>query len=215
MKPDSAIFIFPFQLHYIAARRSPAERHHMTISFSDRGNGHDSMLPLLNRPFPVNQEDFPLLRTIVGAFQKHPGFDSGEALGCLRVFLSRKLRQVQCLPDGNVSERDPLFESLLARIRENYNRPLNIKILAEMLGLSESYLRKMVRKQLNGIPLGAFLRHQRFSHAYELLQHTELTVREIAATCGYADNFFLQPCFQTGLVSSPTEFRKHHHEKKL
>lgn len=215
MKPDSAIFIFPFQLHYIAAGEVPAERHHMTISFSDRGNGHDSMLPLLNRPFPVNQEDFPLLRTIVGAFQKHPGFDSGEALGCLRVFLSRKLRQVQCLPHGNVSGRDPLFESLLARVRENYNRPLNIKILAEMLGLSESYLRKMVRKQLNGIPLGAFLRHQRFSHAYELLQHTELTVREIAATCGYADIFSFSRAFKRDSGVSPTEFRKHHHEKKL
>ena len=112
-------------------------------------------------------------------------------------------------------KRDPLFESLLARVRENYNRPLNIKILAEMLGLSESYLRKMVRKQLNGIPLGAFLRHQRFSHAYELLQHTELTVREIAATCGYADIFSFSRAFKRDSGVSPTEFRKHHHEKKL
>ena len=212
MKPDSAIFIFPFQLHYIAAGDVPAERHHMTITFSDRGNGHDSMLPLMYRPFPIDPEDLPLLEAIVGAFQKHRGFDPGEAPGYLRVFLSRKLRQVQSLPPGTVVSRDPLIEALLARVRENYNRPLSIKILAEMLDLSESYLRKRIKKQLNGISLGAFLHHLRFHHAHELLLHTDLPIREIAQTCGYSDIFSFSRAFKTDAGISPSEFRKHYSE---
>ena len=208
MKPDSGILIFPFQLHYIAAGSVPAERHHMTISFSDSGSGGNSVLPLKNRPFPVEKEDIPLLRAVAGAFQKHPGFDPGEAIGCLRMFLTRKLRWSRETDGGTLPLHDPLFEALLGCVRDHYDRPPSIKMLAGMLHLSESYLRKRIKKQLNGISLGVFLRHLRFSHAYELLQHTDLPVREIAAICGYADIFSFSRAFKSDSGMSPAVFRK-------
>ncbi len=82
-----------------------------------------------------------------------------------------------------------------------------------MLGLSESHLRRLVREQLGGISLGTFLHRLRFQHSYELIQRTDLSMREIAVRCGYSDIFSFSRAFKRDAGISPTEFRKRSREK--
>ncbi len=211
--PDSGILIFPFQLHYVNLDVPYESRYYMTVTFLDRGNGRDSILPLMNQPFSVEPEDVLLLKKIVGAYQQLPGYEAGEALGCLRIFLSRKLCQIRHQSRHDIPVRSPFLERLLACIREHYDQPLSIKTLAEMLGLSESHLRRLVREQLGGISLGTFLHRLRFQHSYELIQRTDLPMREIAVKCGYSDIFSFSRAFKRDAGFSPTEFRKRCREK--
>ena len=205
--PGSGIVIFPFQIHYFDLSRPRPERFFLTISLNDRGNGRQSLLPLMNRPFPIGSEDFPLLKTIVCAYQKHPGYQPEDAVNALRLFLSRKLRQSKKAAPV-VPFDSPFMDELFKLVRENFDRPLSIKNLAEMLHLSESHLRLKIRRQLDGISLGKFLHQLRFHHACELIQHTDLPIREVAVKCGYSDIFSFSRSFKRDTGLSPSEFRR-------
>lgn len=49
----------------------------------------------------------------------------------------------------------------------------------------------------------------RMNAARYYLQHTELTVREIAALCGYEDDVVFMRLFKGRLGVTPTEYRGH------
>ena len=204
---NNGLVIFPFQIHSYDLSVPRSSRFFLTISFNDRGNGRSSILPLMNRPFQIDQEDFPLLKTIVCAYQKHPGYHEEDAVSALRLFLSRKLRQSETtLP--TVSQSNPFMDEVMKHIRENFDHPPGIKALAEMMNLSESQLRLKVRRITNGVPLGKYLHHLRFYHAYELLERTDLPIRTIAQKCGYSDIYSFSRAFKNDSGFSPSAFRR-------
>ena len=206
---DNGIVIFPFQIHHFDLNAERSSRFFLTISFNDRGNGRESLLPLMNRPFRIDPEDFPLLKTIVCAYQKQCGYTEDDAVNALRLFLSRKLRQSKTAPQA-VSSSNPFIDEVMKHVRENFDHPPGIKALAEMMNLSESHLRLKVRRMFNGIPLGKFLHHLRFYHACELIERTDLPIRTIAQRCGYSDVYSFSRAFKKDSGSTPSAFRRKH-----
>lgn len=204
---DNGIVIFPFQIHHFDLSAERSSRFFLTISFNDRGNGRSSLLPLMNRPFHIDPEDFPLLKTIVCAYQKHPGYNEDDAVNALRLFLSRKLRQAKTTA-YEIPSNNPFIEEMMKHVRENFDHPPGIKALAEMMNLSESHLRLKARRMFNGIPLGKFLHHLRFYHAVELIDHTDLPIRVIAQKCGYSDVYCFSRAFKKDSGYTPAAFRR-------
>ena len=205
---DYGIIIFPFQIHHFDLSVARSSRFFLTISFSDRSNnGRSSLLPLMNRPFRIGPEDFPLLKTIVCAYQKHPGYEEEDAVNALRLFLSRKLRQSKT-DSRAVASSNPFMDEVMKHVRDNYDNPPGIKDLAELMHLSESHLRLKVRRMFNGISLGKFLHHLRFYHAYELIEHTDLPLGTVARKCGYSDIYSFSRAFKKDSGFSPSAFRK-------
>ena len=204
---QSGIIIFPYQIHYFDLSVKRSSRFFLTITFTDRGNGRSSLLPLMNRPFRIDQKDFPLLKTIVCAYQKHPGYEEEDAVNALRLFLSRKLRQSKT-DSRAVASSNPFMDEVMKHVRDNCDNPPSIKDLAEMMNLSESHLRLKVRRMFNGISLGKFLHHLRFYHAYELIERTDLPLRTIAQKCGYSDIYSFSRAFKKDSGFSPSAFRK-------
>ena len=207
LPPRSGIVIFPFQIHYFDLSVDRSSRFFLTITFSDRGNGRSSLLPLMNRPFRIGPEDYPLIKTMVCAYQKHPGYQEEDAVHALRLFLSRKLRQSKT-DSRTVASSNPFMDEVMKHVRDNYDHPPSIKDLAEMMNLSESHLRLKVRRMFNGISLGKFLHHLRFYHAYELIERTDLPLRTIARKCGYSDVYSFSRAFKKDSGFSPSAFRK-------
>ena len=207
------IVIFPFQVHYFDLTAPRSSRFFLTIKFLDRGSGRESLLPLMNQPFKINEEDFPLLKTVVGAYQKLPGYQPEDGVNALRLFLSRKLRQSKTAA-GTIPFSSPFIDEILRIVRDHPGHSLGIKDLAESMHISESHLRLKFRRTLNGIPLGTFLHHLRFQRAYELIEHTDLPITEIARKCGYGDVCAFSRFFKKDSGLSPTLFRKKKEQAK-
>lgn len=208
------IVIFPFQVHYIDSNAPRSSRFFLTISFSDRGNGRESLRPLMNQPFKIEDEDFPLLKTVIYAYQKHPGYEPEDAVCSLRLFLIRKLRTAKTASEA-LPFCSPFIDKIICLVRDHAGHSLSIKDLAEQLHISESHLRRKFRTQLNGISLGKFLHHLRFQRAYELLGHTDLPITGIAQECGYGDVCAFSRFFKKDSGLSPSAFRKQKQPKTI
>ena len=79
--------------------------------------------------------------------------------------------------------------------------------LALELNLSESRLQHLF-KQKTGVGLGHLLTEKRLQKAAELLVHTELRIKEIAAAVGYEHTSSFTRAFEQRFAQSPNVYRR-------
>ncbi|MER6344604.1 AraC family transcriptional regulator [Streptomyces sp. NPDC001595] len=84
-----------------------------------------------------------------------------------------------------------------------------VRECAERLGVTPGYLTQAVRSATGRSP-GRLLIEARTRQAQQLLVHTELSVRQVAARTGFADPAYFSRFFRRETGLSPGTFRKHH-----
>jgi AraC-like DNA-binding protein len=84
--------------------------------------------------------------------------------------------------------------------------PLSVSDMAERAGLSASRFSQVFRDRF-GRPPHQFLLHLRIQSAQDLLQHTGLTMREIAAQCGFSDVHHFAKTFKRISGQTPGSYR--------
>ena len=91
-------------------------------------------------------------------------------------------------------------------MRERLNQSLRVPKLAIMVGVSQSHFFAVFKKQTGFAPMDFFIR-MRMGRACELLDSTSLSVKEIAATLGYDDQFYFSRVFKSVNRISPSKYR--------
>jgi AraC family transcriptional regulator, arabinose operon regulatory protein len=81
--------------------------------------------------------------------------------------------------------------------------------LAHAVNLSASRLGHLFRAQV-GTDLNSFLRHARLERAAKLLQQTEMSIKEIAATIGYRHSSSFDRGFEKKFDVAPADYRRRH-----
>ncbi|MFF9622227.1 helix-turn-helix domain-containing protein [Streptomyces griseosporeus] len=84
-----------------------------------------------------------------------------------------------------------------------------VRECAGLLGVTPGYLTQTVRTATGRSP-GRLLIEARVYQAQQLLAHTELSVRQVAARTGFDDPAYFSRFFRRETGSSPGAFRKHH-----
>ena len=79
---------------------------------------------------------------------------------------------------------------------------------AEAMGMSAFYFSRFFRTSYNQTVL-EYLTAYRIDRAVELLQQTDIPVREIAVRVGYTDANYFTKVFKRHLGVTPTEYRNH------
>jgi AraC-like DNA-binding protein len=92
-------------------------------------------------------------------------------------------------------------------IGENYARLTGVGEVARHVGISEDYLRHLFAEQ-GGSSLNRTLNQIRLERAKELLLHSRLPVKEIAALSGFKTERYLTTRFKRWSGSSPGRFRR-------
>ena len=101
-------------------------------------------------------------------------------------------------PDG----LGPTLEWARARL----DQPLTVPDLARQAGLGPRQLARRMQAELHTGPLG-WLHQQRIARAQELLERTDASVEQIAASCGMGTPATLRRHFQRTVGVSPTAYR--------
>ena len=99
------------------------------------------------------------------------------------------------------------IKRVVRHIAEHFSRPIAVNELAELVRLSASHFSRSFRASL-GISPHALIREQRVSHARRLLVTTTLSLADIAAECGFADQSHFSRRFQQITATSPGRWRR-------
>ena len=92
-------------------------------------------------------------------------------------------------------------------IAEKYAEPITLKDAAEHLCVNYSYLSRIF-KEREGLSFTECLNGTRLNHATTLLCHTNITITEIALSCGFGSVRNFNRLFSQKIQGSPYDFRK-------
>ena len=99
------------------------------------------------------------------------------------------------------------LERSLRRIHSSYQENLRIPELARLENLSNSRFITVFRERM-GISPAAYIIKKRMSAACELLENTDISVKQVGILVGYNDPHFFSKIFKRHLGLSPVEYRK-------
>jgi AraC family transcriptional regulator of arabinose operon len=94
-------------------------------------------------------------------------------------------------------------------MKQHLAQPLHISNLATMTNLSASHYTALFKKHTGYAPIDYFIR-LRMHRACQLLDTTELTIKQIAAALGYDDPFYFSRVFKSVNEAAPKEYRMMH-----
>lgn len=120
--------------------------------------------------------------------------------------LMNELLQAQANVNLGRGQGYELFLRIKDDLEHRYNEPLLMHELAVRYGISSSYLRSLVQRYLHKSPK-SYLSEIRYEHAKKLLLYTRLTLKEIAAACGYSDEFHFSKSFKQLNGQPPSAMR--------
>ncbi len=98
------------------------------------------------------------------------------------------------------------FDRTLEYIHDNYRKDIDINAIAENVGLSYSYLRKIFKDE-TGDNIINYINHIRVEESKRLLLQTGMTVKEIALNLGYNNEQSFLRFFKKYEECSPGEYR--------
>jgi AraC-like DNA-binding protein/ligand-binding sensor protein len=92
-------------------------------------------------------------------------------------------------------------------IWENYTRKVSLQEVADASGLSAPYFSTVFKEEM-GENLSSYLNRLRIDRAADLLMETELSLSEIAGSCGFDDQSWFSKIFKSYTGMSPGKYRE-------
>lgn len=115
--------------------------------------------------------------------------------------------------NAKITETDRLFmDKIVNYVNAHLSDPeAGVDGMAEATSVSRSGLSRKMRS-LTGVSPADFLKQARLSHSATLLVSSDLSVKEIAWECGFADLNYFGKCFKAAYSMTPTAYRKANHQ---
>ncbi len=127
---------------------------------------------------------------------------TGQALGHLLSVVVRRSREVT----REASDTGPRVSESIDYLKRNLHRPLGIKALAKLAGVSPSHYSVLFKAHTGYAPLD-YLTRLRMHQACQLLDSTRHSIKAIAAMVGYEDQLYFSRVFRGVNEVSPKQYR--------
>lgn len=182
-----------------------------SLALTDRQRTHFSTDPS-QFPFYLHYGFIPLHPVILYELAEHM-LNEWRAEGQLERFHVKSLfyhflyEQLQQMEQQQVSMVKPnLTAQLIRYIQQYYAEPLTLEDLAQVFHYSTPYLSKHFRRE-TGSSIIDYLIRIRIEKATILLEQTNLSLKEIAGSVGYADVSYFIRMFKKQTGITPKQFR--------
>ncbi|MGH8024419.1 MAG: AraC family transcriptional regulator [Limisphaerales bacterium] len=158
----------------------------------------DTVLATFSRVMQAIRANRPALQQIL----------AGATSNLMGLFYSAQQAQsVVDVQNANVIER------AITRIQDEFDRTLDMKTLAQELGVSYSWFRHTFTGH-TGLSPHQYLLELRLVRARSLLSETELPVKEIALQTGFEDELYFSRLFRQKLNLTPSQWRDRSRQPK-
>lgn len=159
-------------------------------------NAEDTVLATFSRVMQSIRANRPALQQIL----------AGATNNLMGLFYSAQ----QAQPAADAQNANAI-ELAIARIQNEFDRDLNMKLLAQELGVGYSWFRHMFATH-TGLSPHQYLLELRLVRARSLLVETQLSVKEIAMQTGFGDEFYFSRLFRQKLNLTPSQWRNRQHK---
>lgn len=134
------------------------------------------------------------------------------------LFVETLRGYVNSLPASQIgwlaAARDPIVGQALSLLHKEPDHAWTILNLASSVGLSRTRLAERFRHFLGESPI-AYLTHWRLKLAAEMLQTSENSIAQVAATVGYGSEASFNRAFKREFSCPPAHFRRRHKTSAL
>ncbi|CAN5420133.1 N/A [soil metagenome] len=222
-KPGTLIFIRPFWPHAFNTGGKRCE--HLAVHFDFRANLPPKSKDLGNRsPYEIHlagNAQIPKLHACLQTDAIYVAFVSlisaahrggPVAMVQQRSELMRILALLLSLTPPVAADADgdartvTRIDRAIRHIAANIAEPPTAAELAEIAGLSPSHFTRVFREHTGYTPMD-YLRHERIKTARVLLAGVDLSIKEIAARCGFEDQYHFSKTFRQIDGLSPSDYR--------
>ena len=207
---NTRVVVISFLPEFVYSLGSPSHDYAFLLPFYSKTAG---------RPHVLGPSDaaagavYGALRQLLQSYfspRRHPFYEAGckayflETLFHLaRHFESSELLKWKFLRQQQRSLR---LKKLFNHISAHFPQKLSVTDAARLTNMSAPNFMKLF-KQVAGMTLVAYLHHVRLSNAARLLSNTSLSIAEIAAQVGFADQSYFDRRFKKSFGQSPMAFR--------
>lgn len=154
-------------------------------------NAEDTVLATFSRMMQSVRASRPALQQIL----------AGATANILGLFYSAQQAQFAAAPQNTDA-----IEQAIARIQNEFARNLDMKLLAQELGVSYSWFRSTFAAH-TGLSPHQYLLELRLVRARNLLTETEFSVKEISMQTGFEDEHYFSRLFRQKLNHTPSQWR--------
>lgn len=164
----------------------------------------------VDRPFHIGsiEELSSVLHVMTFEHYSAEPYHSEIEQGYLDIFWLRLARSISgSRSSADLSDRDSRMTLIRTRIYTRPDEIGSIDSLAEESGMSRSGFQHLYRRMFGANVMSDII-EGRLQKARRLLTSTELTIEQIAVSCGYSDGGAFMRQFRLKCGMTPTQFRK-------
>lgn len=186
-------------------------------------NGQVDILPLISThpliDLKNHKEDFFMCCMQIVNECHH--FEEGQSLMFkalitkLLLLIYRSLYTKRSAQTENISKKDFVYpekqkivSAMLDYIHKNYKTDMSLDMFAKDMYLSQVYLSKLFKEEVQTSPIN-YLIKIRLSHAKELLETTDLSIKNVALNVGYEDVYHFSKIFKKYYGCPPSVIKGH------
>jgi AraC-like DNA-binding protein len=107
--------------------------------------------------------------------------------------------------DAMANERLNSIKNVLAYISENYYNNIKLEHLARIAGMNEKYFCRYFRSMTERTPID-YLNYYRIECACEMLSTRDISIKEVALSCGFNDESYFIKTFHKYKGITPKQF---------
>lgn len=135
-------------------------------------------------------------------------FSNEDSLEKIKQFCSNLIYEcTQEIKNIKSLKENPIISKVTEYVLQNLSLDLSLEKVSSVVNVSSFYLSRLFKEE-KGIAYSVFINDKRLTKAKQLLEESNLSIKEISAACGYSDQNYFSRLFKNNFGISPTSLRE-------